>query len=187
MNGVYAYAPLAVRDVLGKSSSTAGSLQLPRTIITLLLPIFAGAWVGKSTKNIWKAIGIATLLVALPLLAMSFTGQNTNVLLYFVAISITGIAESFRSVSITPAAQSALERKDLGVGTSLVNFVNTLSGLIAAAVFGVAYDINTKANPNDVGNIISGINSIFLISAIVSFIGFILTIFVVRKLIEVKE
>ena len=187
MNGVYAYAPLAVRDVLGKSSSTAGSLQLPRTIITLLLPIFAGAWVGKSIKNIWKAIGIATLLVALPLLAMSFTGQNTNVLLYFVAISITGIAESFRSVSITPAAQSALERKDLGVGTSLVNFVNTLSGLIAAAVFGVAYDINTKANPNDVGNIISGINSIFLISAIVSFIGFILAIFVVRKLIEVKE
>ena len=187
MNGVYAYAPLAVRDVLGKSSATAGSLQLPRTIITLLLPIFAGAWVGKSIKNIWKAIGIATLLVALPLLAMSFTGQNTNVLLYFVAISITGIAESFRSVSITPAAQSALERKDLGVGTSLVNFVNTLSGLIAAAVFGVAYDINTKANPNDVGNIISGINSIFLIYAIVSFIGFILAIFVVRKLIEVKE
>ena len=187
MNGVYAYAPLAVRDVLGKSSATAGSLQLPRTIITLLLPIFAGAWVGKSIKNIWKAIGIATLLVALPLLAMSFTGQNTNVLLYFVAISITGIAESFRSVSITPAAQSALERKDLGVGTSLVNFVNTLSGLIAAAVFGVAYDINTKANPNDVGNIISGINSIFLISAIISFIGFILAIFVVRKLIEVKE
>ena len=118
---------------------------------------------------------------------MSFTSRNTNVLLYFVAISITGIAESFRSVSITPAAQSALERKDLGVGTSLVNFVNTLSGLIAAAVFGVAYDINTKANPNDVNNIISGINSIFLISAIVSFIGFTLAIFVVRKLIEVKE
>ena len=46
---------------------------------------------------------------------------------------------------------------------------------------------STKANPNDVGNIISGINSIFLISAIVSFIGFILAIFVVRKLIEVKE
>jgi hypothetical protein len=187
MNGVYAYAPLAVRDVLGQSTSTAGSLQLPRTIITLILPIFAGAWVGKSTKNIWKAMGIGTLFVALPLLAMSFTSQNTNVLLYFVAITITGIAESFRSVSITPAAQSTLERQDLGVGTSLVNFVNTLSGLVAAAVFGVAYDINTKANPADVNNIIAGINSIFLISAIVSFVGFMIAILVVRKLMEVKE
>ena len=187
MNGVYAYAPLAVRDVLGQSTSTAGSLQLPRTIITLILPIFAGAWVGKSTKNIWKAMGIGTLFVALPLLAMSFTSQNTNVLLYFVAITITGIAESFRSVSITPAAQSTLERQDLGVGTSLVDFVNTLSGLVAAAVFGVAYDINTKANPADVNNIIAGINSIFLISAIVSFVGFMIAIFVVRKLMEVKE
>lgn len=187
MNGVYAYAPLAVRDVLGQSTSTAGSLQLPRTIITLILPIFAGAWVGKSTKNIWKAMGIGTLFVALPLLAMSFTSQNTNVLLYFVAITITGIAESFRSVSITPAAQSTLERQDLGVGTSLVNFVNTLSGLVAAAVFGVAYDINTKANPADVNNIIAGINSIFLISAIVSFLGFMIAIFVLRKLMEVKE
>ena len=127
------------------------------------------------------------MFVALPLLAMSFTSQNTNVLLYFVAITITGIAESFRSVSITPAAQSTLERQDLGVGTSLVNFVNTLSGLVAAAVFGVAYDINTKANPADVNNIIAGINSIFLISAIVSFVGFMIAIFVVRKLMEVKE
>ena len=91
------------------------------------------------------------------------------------------LAESFRAVSITPAAQATLEQKELGVGTSLVNFVNSLSGLIAAAVFGIAYDINTKADPQNVSNIAAGVNSVFLISALVSIVGLAIVLLVVRK------
>lgn len=184
INAINTYAPLAVRDVLNKSTSIAGALQLPRTIIIILLPILAGTWVGKKQDNIWKSIAISTLMVSIPLFLISFTNKNTNVILYFIAISLTGIAESFRSVSITPTAQATLSQKDLGVGTSMVNFVNSLSGLISAAIFGVAYDIQTKSNPNDINNIISGINSIFLISAIISLLGFIIVFFIVRKQIE---
>lgn len=186
INAINTFAPLAVRDVLGKSTSIAGSLQFPRTILIILLPIIAGTWVGKKQDNMWKAMVIATLFVAIPMLAISFTSNNTSVILYFVAITITGIAESFRSVSITPTAQSILPQKDLGVGTSLVNFVNSLSGLLAATVFGIAYDIKTKSDPTNVINIISGINSIFLISSVISFLGFIVVIFIVRKQIENK-
>ena len=80
-----------------------------------------------------------------------------------------------------PAAQATLEQKELGVGTSLVNFVNSLSGLIAAAVFGIAYDINTKADPQSVSNIAAGVNSVFLISALVSIVGLAIVLLVVRK------
>ena len=92
-----------------------------------------------------------------------------------------GIAESFRAVSITPAAQATLAPQDLGVGTSLVNFTNSLSGLIAAALFGLAYDINTSGNTESLTHITSGINTVFLMASLVSFIGLAIVLLVVRK------
>ena len=181
------YAPLAVQKVLGASTTVSGSLQMPRTIITIVAPMVAGAWVGKKTQNTWKAMMISTLIIGISLLTMGFTTTSTPVMVYFVAIAATGIAESFRAVSITPAAQATLAPKDLGVGTSLVNFVNSLASLIAAAVLGLAYDMQTSANPEYIANITSGINSVFLISSIVGFIGLAIVLLVVRKQFEEKS
>ena len=181
------YAPLAVQKVLGASTTVSGSLQMPRTIITIVAPMVAGAWVGKKTQNTWKAMMISTLIIGISLLTMGFTTTSTPVMVYFVAIAATGIAESFRAVSITPAAQATLAPKDLGVGTSLVNFVNSLASLIAAAVLGLAYDMQTSANPENIANITSGINSVFLISSIVGFIGLAIVLLVVRKQFEEKS
>ena len=67
---------------------------------------------------------IATLLVGVPLAVLGFTTTNTSVMIYFVAIAITGIAESFRAVSITPAAQATLEQKELAA--AIDRFLRTL-------------------------------------------------------------
>ena len=90
---------------------------MPRTIVTIILPTIAGAWVGKKAGNSWKAMIIGTGLVSIPMVLMAFTRPGTSIMIYFVALAITGIAESFRSVSITPAAQATLNPKDMGVGT----------------------------------------------------------------------
>jgi len=185
-NAMNTYAPLAVQSVLGASTAVSGALQMPRTIITIILPAIVGVWVGKKAQNIWKAIAVATVIVAAAFFTMGFTTSSTPVLLYFVALAATGIAESFRAVSITPAAQSTLPRSDLGVGTSLVNFVNSLSSLIAAAVFGISYDVCTKSDPTNVSSITAGVNSVFLISAITSVVGLLLVIFVIRPQINRK-
>ena len=184
MTAMNTYAPLAVQKVLGESTAVSGSLQMPRTILTILLPMMAGAWVGKKTQNIWKAMVVATLAVAIPLLILGFTNTSTPVIVYFVAIAVTGIAESFRAVAITPAAQATLKPEELGVGTSLVNFVNSLSGLMAAAILGLAYDMNTAGNTESIVHITSGVNTVFLIASILSFIGFTIVILMVRKQIN---
>ncbi len=171
------YAPIAVTTVMGKATTVAGSLQMPRTIICMLLPTFAGAWVGKKTGNSWKAMVIGTLLVALPMAVLGFTSPSTSVLIFFVCIGLTGVAEAFRSVSITPAAQAALDPQDMGIGTSLVNFANSLAGTVAAAVYGVAYNMNDPTTPERIN---SGVNAVFLVAAAVSLIGLLLVIFVVR-------
>lgn len=179
-NAMNVYAPIGALQVIGTSTSTAGALQMPRTLLTIFLPTIAGAWVGKKAANNWKAMAIATLLTAIPMAVMGFTTPNTSIMIYFVALAITGIAESFRSVSITPAAQATLQPQDMGVGTSLVNFVNSLAGTIAAAVQGAFYNINTAADPTNVVKIQSGVNMVFIMTAIVSLAGFVIVLLVIR-------
>ncbi|MBP3930233.1 MAG: MFS transporter, partial [Peptostreptococcaceae bacterium] len=76
--------------------------------------------------------------------------------------------------------------QDLGVGTSLVNFTNSLSGLIAAALFGLAYDINTSGNTESLSHITAGVNTVFLLASVVSFIGLAIVLLLVRKQVNDK-
>ncbi len=180
------YAPIGAMKVMGASTGLAGSLQFPRTILTMILPTVAGVWVGKKSANAWKAMAVGTLLVAVPMLAMGFTSAAMPVAVYFAAITVTGVAESFRAVSITPTAQATLPPADMGVGTALVNFVNSLANTIAATVFGVAYNLNTAADPTNAALIQSGVNAVFLVAAVVTFVGFLLVVLVIRPALSEK-
>lgn len=174
------YAPIGALEVMGTSTTVAGALMMPRTIITIFLPTIAGAWVGRNAANSWKSMAIGTVLAALPMAAMGMTTPTTPVILYFVALGLTGIAESFRSVSITPAAQASLSPEDIGIGTSLVNFVNSLSTTISTAVLGAAYNLQTASDPANPVLIQNGVNLVFWVAAAVSAAGFLLVIFVIR-------
>lgn len=174
MGSMNVYAPLAVQQVLGGSTTVSGTLQLPRTIITMFLPIIAGIWVGKKKDNFWKGMAVSAILVAISFIPLSFTSSNTSIALYIIMISITGIAESLRGVTVTAAAQGTLEQKDMGVGTALVNFGNAVSGLISAAVCGVLFDSN-------INNINVGINLTFIASVISALLGLFIILFFVRR------
>lgn len=135
----------------------------------------------------WKAMVIATGLVAIPMAVMgAMTNSGASIVIYFVALAITGIAESFRAVSITPTAQGMLAPEDMGVGTSLVNFANSLAGTIAAAVFAVAYNASTAADPTNVALIQSGVKSVFWTAAVVLIIGLLLVLFIVKPQMSKK-
>ena len=186
-NAMNVYAPIGAMQVMGKSASIAGSLQMPRTLLTIIVPIIAGTWVGKKTSNMWKAMVGATALAGIPMLVMGFTSPTTPIMIYFVALTFTGIAESFRSVSITPAAQLILDPQDIGIGTSFVNFFNSLSGTIAATVFAVAYNMNTAADPTNVELIQNGVNAVFWVAAIVGLVGLAIVILFVRPQMSDKK
>ncbi len=178
------YSPLGAIQVMGVSTATAGALQFPRTIITMFLPIIAGAWVSKNRENIWKALAIATALAAFPMLIMGFASPGVSILIYFIPLAFTGISESYRGVSITPGAQACVKPEDIGVGTALINFANALSGSFAAAIYGVVYNTFTISDPTNISNITAGVNSVFLLAGAVSLIGFILVLVWVRPLVK---
>jgi len=182
------YAPLGAINVMGTSAATAGSLQFPRTIITIFLPVLAGTWVAKKKTNMWKAMAYATALSGIPMLVMGFTTQSTSyVIVYYAAIAITGIAESFRGVSTTPAAQLCLRAEDIGVGTALVNFANSLASSMAAALYGTIYGGFTAADATDVSLIQKGVNGVFLAAGAITLVGLALVVFWVRPMLEGED
>ena len=181
------YAPLGAQQVIMTSAALSGSLQLPKTLLTMILPAIAGVWMAKKKANMWKAMFIATLLFALPLLAMGFTVQaGWYIWVYFIVITISGIAESFRGISFTPAAQSVLKTEDIGIGTSMINFANSLSASVAAAIYSAIYGISTASGVT-ADTVQTGVNGVFLTAGIVTIVGVVLCLTKIRPMLETKE
>ena len=133
----------------------------------------------------WKAMAYATTFSAIPMLVMGFTIQSTSfVIVYYIALAVTGIAESFRGVSVTPAAQSCLRQEDIGVGTSLVNFANSLASTLAEALYGTIYGGLTADDVTNISLIQKGVNGVFLMAGGITLVGPLLVVFWVRPMIE---
>lgn len=173
------YVPYALQEVAGASTTMTGSLQLPRTVFSMILPVVLGAWVTKKSGRTWKAMAIATLLYAVAFLPMCFTSPSSSAILYMLLLGLTGIGDSFKSVAVTPSAQATLEPADLGIGTSLVNFINSTASLFAGAINGVLLDMNGS-------NVQTGVNMVFAFTTLVSVVGLLLVLFVVRKQMKPK-
>lgn len=171
------YGSLASLEILGASATTTGMLTLPRTAVILILPALTGVWVGKQKTNSWKAMALATGIVIIAFLPLIFISKTMSIAILFISFTVTGVAESLRAVSITPAAQEILTAENLSTGTALVNFVNTLASVLASTICGVLFNAAG-------GDIVKGISWIFICTVIVTFIGFLLVISIIRKIQE---
>ncbi len=179
------YLPMAVQNILKASTSISGSLQLPKTIVLVLVPSFIGMWVSRTPSNTWKALALGCLSILIACGALVFTGTHMPIWFIMVMVGLTGFADAFRSVSITPAAQKLLRPQDMGIGTSMIGFFITLANTISATMDGIAYDSLVAKTPGLVG-ITQGIDTTFLLSAGIAFMGLLLTILFFRPMWDAK-
>ncbi len=179
------YLPMAVQNILKASTSISGSLQLPKTIVLVLVPSFIGMWVARHTSNTWKALALGGLSILISCGALVFTGTHMPIWFIMVMVGLTGFADAFRSVSITPAAQKLLRPQDMGIGTSMIGFFITLANTISATVDGIAYDSLVVKTPGLVG-VTQGIDTTFLLSAGVALVGILLTLLFFRPMWDAK-
>lgn len=186
MNGMNVYIPLAVQEILKAGTSVSGMLQIPKTLVTLVVPVAAGTWVVKKASNLWKSLAIAALFVIIPFGLLVFIGPKMPVWFIMLMLALTGISESFRAVGLLPAAQAAVAPSDIGLGTSLIGFIATLSGSIASAFFGLAYD-SLSAKTAGMRGMIDGIDTICLLIALVGVIGLLLVILFLRPMMDKRN
>ena len=181
------YAPLGAQEVIQTSAALSGMLQFPKTILTMFVPALAGVYMGKKKSNMWKSMFIACLLFALPLLSMGFTVQASwFIWVYIGVITISGIGESFRGISFTPGAQSVLKTEDIGIGTSMINFANSLVASIAAAIYSGIYGMCTASGVT-ADTVQNGVNGVFLTAGVVTLVGVVIVLTKIRPMIEAQS
>lgn len=183
MIAINSYLPMAVQTILEAGSSTSGVLQLPKTIVMVLVPTVLGVWVGKKKSHTWMALALSCVFVIIPCGLLVFMGVRMPVWFIMLMVGLTGLSDALRSVSATPAAQEILNPADLGIGTSMIGFTITLANSIAATVDGIAYDSLSASIPGIVG-MSHGIDTTFLISAGVGVIGLLLTVLFFRPMLR---
>lgn len=183
MNAQNVYIPLAAQNIMGASTAVSGMLQLPKTIVMLFLPALAGAWVVKNPNNVWKSLAISGLFAIICFGLLVFIGPKMPIWFLMACLALTGFTETFRSVGLLPAVQQVLPPQDMAVGTSMIGFIMTLSGSVASAFFGLAYNSLT-ARTAGLRGMIDGIDTICLLVCFVSAIGSILVLFFLRPMLQ---
>lgn len=176
------YVPKGVQDLMHASAAVSGSLQIPRTILTVILPAFVGVWITRNqVKHTWMALALGGFFIFCSFSLLVFMGPSMPVWFVIVMLTFTGASDSLRSTALTPAAQTLLAPKDMGIGTSMIGFTITLSNLFSSALYGIAYDSLLKLNENGKGEIY-GLDTVFLIAAVTGLICLLIASTIYRKM-----
>lgn len=183
LNAMNAYAPLAVQLTMNQSATVSGTLQIPRAILTIVLPAFVGTWVVKKQGRMWQALAIASLLIFLPFLGLVFTGPKMPVWFVMTMLAFNGIGDCFRAVSLTPATQSTLKPSQMGIGTAMLSFITSLAGVFAGSIYGMVYDGLRAITPGTRG-IIDGVDTVFLIASFTGLLALLLVVFIYRPIAD---
>jgi EmrB/QacA subfamily drug resistance transporter len=133
--GLIVYLPLFLQGVLGVSATSAGAVITPMTVSSVIGAALAGFAI-----TLLKRYRLITILSALIMTTGVFLltrmTPSTSLLEAIIFMVIAGIGLGpFFSV-LTIAAQNALPRTRLGIGTSAVRYLGQLGAVLGVAIVG---------------------------------------------------
>jgi EmrB/QacA subfamily drug resistance transporter len=142
--GLLVYLPLFLQGVLGVSATNAGEVITPMTVSSVVGAASAGFAI-----TVFKRYRLLTILSALVMTVGVFLltrmTPTTGLLEAIIFMVIAGIGLGpFFSV-LTIAAQNALPRTRLGIGTSAVRYLGQLGSVLGVAIVGTVVN-NTLAD-----------------------------------------
>jgi EmrB/QacA subfamily drug resistance transporter len=133
--GLIVYLPLYLQGVLGVSATSAGAVITPMTVSSVIGAALAGFAI-----TLLKRYRLITILSALIMTTGVFLltrmTPSTSLLeaIIFMVIAGIGIGPFFSVLTI--AAQNALPRTRLGIGTSAVRYLGQLGAVLGVALVG---------------------------------------------------
>ena len=129
------YLPLFLQGVLGISPTNAGAAITPLTVSTVIGGTIASALVARFLR--YQAVtigGTLVLVVGIFLLTTITPTISISTMIVFMVITGLGISPLFSVLQL--AAQNAIPRERLGVGTAAVRFVGQIGAVLGIAVVG---------------------------------------------------
>ena len=144
MVGLIVYLPLFLQGVLGVSATGAGAVITPLTVSSVIGAALAGGLIVALKRYQLLTILSGFIMTAGVFLLITMT-PTTGLLEAAIFMVITGIGLGpFFSV-LTIAAQNALPRTRLGIGTSAVRYLSQLGSVVGVAIVGTVVN-NTLAS-----------------------------------------
>jgi len=174
------YMPLDITVVLGLPAAMSGTVQLPRSIINMIAPLLLGTWVARNSRQRnWISLFMAGVIAAVGCLMMSFVSPTTPLWIIYVAIGITGLTESFKSVALTPSIQANLTKENMASGGSMISFAGTFASTIGSVILGLVFD-TICPDASNIANLNKATNATFIVCVITSLIVALLAVLCVR-------
>ena len=178
--GMRTYVPLFIQSGMGLSATVSGSVLLPRSILNIIFPTICGAWIAKNQKaRCWKGVLFTGILIAGGNAALCFIKPSTSLMVFFIGLGLTGIAESFKQASVTPVLQTSLTAENMGSGMSLNSMIGTMGSTVGSCVFGVVFD-RIAPDTSIITNLTAATNAVFMVSAITGIIVVVVAFFLIK-------
>ncbi|HVF76412.1 MAG TPA: MDR family MFS transporter [Acidimicrobiales bacterium] len=138
MFGTLSFLPMFLQLVTNASATHSGLLLLPMMGGLLLASTVSGQIVSRTGR--YKAIPMAgTLIATVGMVLLSTMGADTPRFVSAAYMATLGIGMGLVMQVLIVATQNAVSHRDLGVGTSSVNFFRSIGGSMGVAVFGALF------------------------------------------------
>ncbi len=130
------YAPLLLQAGLGLSPNTAGIVVSPLVLCISVGSIINGRLYGRMPRA-HRLLGFGVLLFMSGCLLILAVRDGTPLGWIAAAFAIAGTGLGFQLPNLTIQMQAAVERRDLGTASALVQTLRMLGSMVGAALAGV--------------------------------------------------
>jgi EmrB/QacA subfamily drug resistance transporter len=142
--GLVVYLPLYLQGVLGVSATNAGAAITPLTLSSVGGAALAG-FVVTALKRYQAISVVGALVMTAGVFVLTRLTPTTGIGQAAIFMVVAGLGlGTFFSV-LTVAAQNALSRANLGIGTSAIRYLGQLGGALGVAIVGTVVN-NTLAS-----------------------------------------
>ncbi|WKZ46385.1 MAG: MDR family MFS transporter [Anaerolineales bacterium] len=147
--GTIAFIPLFVQAVFGVSPTQAGITVTPMLLGWVSASIFSTRILLKVGYRRLSLIGTSIFIVGATLLAILGADSSRPLVMAFVTLMGIGMGSSIPAFVI--AVQTTVERRHLGVATSMLQFSRSMGGTLGVSVMGAALSMRLASNLNASG------------------------------------
>lgn len=132
MMGAMIYLPFFVQGVEGVSPTNSGFINMPMSLMMIVLSTLAGRWISKSGKyKRYAMIGMPFMVAAMIMMAFM-----NSIVMAVASMIVFGIGLGLAMPVFTLTVQNAVAPQMLGVATATTTLFRNLGGTIGIAVMG---------------------------------------------------
>jgi len=150
--GLTIYLPFFLQGVLGLSATDSGAVLTPMMVSATAVALLAGFASGMLRRYQFMAI-LGAIVMSLGVLLLTQMTPSTSLWLALVFMVVTGIGLGVFFSVVPMAAQNALPRRQLGVGTAAVKYLAQLGPTLGVALVGTVVN---SALASEVARRVSG-------------------------------